>query len=634
MSNENTPAVKQTDRWKWGTGLLAFAIALCIAVAVNVLLRNVNLRADLTEDKLYRLSAGTREILADLEEPVSLMFFFSRLSEVPPQVNLWARRVEDLLEEYERNAPDRIRFATFDPRPDSEIEEMAMKYGLMGQPVGAGRLYLGLVVSMGDRHEVIPVVEPSQENLLEYNITRMIARVAMPEPPTIGVLSSLPVLGDRMPPMPMPNAPQPAQPWFAFRELRRDYQVREIETPARHIDESVRVLLIVHPKNLDRQTLFAIDQYVLRGGSVILFVDPFSRAEAETQPAPRHMQFQPKSSNLDPLLQAWGVRYDPGKVVADIEAATRLQRGPGEIEESLIWLTLRQKRIHRDDIVTAGIGSIMMPFAGALRIQESAKVEAVTLIESSESSALLDAMTAQMGGESVRRQFVSGQTPLPLAVRLHGRFDSAFPAGRPDPEKEGEPTAPEEEGLKESDKPATLLIVADVDMLYDESLLERNMFGSYSPTMRNQNLFFLANMVEQLAGGPSLTDVRTRGQTDRPFTRVLEIEKEAAAQYMEEETLLQKEWEAAQKRLREIEAGRGEDQRLILSRRQQEEIERFRKQVAEAQRQLRLVRRKRTQDIERLGLWVKTVNIAVMPLAVILGGIGFWLVRRRRMRRA
>ncbi len=623
--------------WGWGTGVAALVVALCIVVAFNVILRGINARWDMTQEKLYRLSDGTGNILRDLDEPVSLMFFFSRQSETPPMLTMWARRVEDLLDEYKRSGGAMIDVSTFDPRPDSEIEDMAHKYGLPGQPMGHGRLYMGLVISTGDRHEIIPFLDPRQEHLMEYNITRLIARVARPSKPVVGVISSLPVLGDQRPPYPMPNMPPPAPAWFAFRDLRKDYDVRDIALPTSRIDADVDALIVVHPKNLNDTTLFAIDQFLLAGGSLMVFVDPLSLVEAETSPAEPHMRMRPKSSDLPRLFEAWGVEYSSSKVVADLDAVSRLQ-GPDGIEESLVWLSLRQAHMNSDDILTAQIGSIMMPFAGAFKIDASADVEVTTLISSSETSALIDAMTAQFGGDGIRRQFVSGMTPLTLAARMHGRFRTAFPEGRPkaaDKETEDIARLTGADPLKESAAPGTVILVASADMLFDPFCVrEVNMFGHRGHTPMNDNLALFAGMVEQVAGGPALAGVRTRGRTDRPFTRVLDIERKAAERYMEEELLLQKKWETAQNRLRELEAGRGDDQRLILSRQQQGEIERFREQMAQTQRQLRLVRRKRNEDIERLGFKVKVANIALMPLLVALGGLSYWLVRRRRLRRS
>ncbi len=619
--------------WRWGAGLAAFLIALAIAVAVNVILSGVNARLDLTQDRLHRLSAGTRDILRDLDEPVSLMFFFSRLSETPPMLNMWARRVEDLLDEYERVGGRNATVQTFDPRPDSEVEEMAQKYGLPGQPIGHARQYMGLVISMGDRHETIPFLDLRQEHLLEYNITRLIARVSRPDKPVVGVISSLPVLGDQRPPFPMPNMPPPAPAWFAFRDLRKDYEVREVSTPAQRIERDVDALIVVHPKELDDSTLYAIDQYLLRGGSVMVFVDPVSLVEAETSPAPAHKRFHPQSSDLPRLFEAWGVQYNPGKVVADLDAATRLQ-GPNGIEDNLLWLSLRQARMNSEDLLTSQINTVLMPVAGSFRVDESPDVEVTTLLSSSESSALIDATTAQFGSEAIRREFASGMTPLTLAARLHGRFKTAFPDGRPpaeDAEAEEMARMTETAPLKESAMPGTVIVVANADMLFDHFCVrEVNMFGHRAYTPMNDNLTLFFGMVEQLAGGAALTAVRARGRTNRPFDRVDDIERKAAERYMEEEMRLQKKWETAQNRLRELETGRGgDDQRMFLSRQQQEEIERFREQVAHTQRELRLVRRKRNEDIERLGLKIKIANIGLMPSLVAVAGLGFWFLRRR-----
>jgi len=629
-------------------GAAGLVVLVCIAVALNIILSNFSLRKDLTEEKLYVLSDGTGQILRNLEEPVTLKFFFNASSpEVPMHLKSFAGRVEDLLVEYEMAGRGNVVVEKYDPKPDSDAEDWAHRYGVTGQPIGfmGPAMFIGLVTIMGDVEAVIPVLDPRTESLLEYNITRMITRVSNPEKPVIGVLSSLPVLGTERPPYAMPGQPQPEPrpAWFAFSDLRQDYDVRKIETTVEEIDEEVDALILVHPKGLSDETLYAIDQFVLRGGKLLAFLDPMCVTEAETQPAPQ-MQFARNASELGRLLDAWGVTFDTAKVVADLEASSRLRVGQGgRVEESPVWLTLRGGHLNAEDILTAQIETIMLPYAGALTADDSADVEVTSLLASSESSGLVDAMTAQFSIDGVRRGFRSGLKRLDLAGRLYGKLATAFPEGKPsadededeesDDDGKEKPEAEDVEpaGLKESIETSTVVLVGDVDMLYDRFCVqEMNFFGYKAHQPMNDNLALFANTIEQIAGSTALVKIRTRGKTDRPFDVVLDLQRNAQEKYMAEETRLQERLTDAQRRLGELQSKKDEKQRFILSAQQKREIQNFQRQVAKTKKELKLVRRKLREDIERLGMKVKAINILLMPALVSLVGVGFGLFRRKR----
>ena len=634
--------------WRAGGSAVGVVVVACIAVAVNVILGSLNWRADLTEEKLYALSGGTKAVVGKLENTVTLKFFFSSSSpEVPVQLKNYAQRVEDLLVEYELAGGGRVRIEKFDPKPDSDAEDWAKRYGVQGQAVGfmGPMLYLGLVAATGDSEDVLPVLDPRAEDTLEYSITRMISRVANPKKPVVGVMSALPVMGRQAPPYPMPGQPppQPQPAWFAFADLQRDYDVRTLDPSDESIAEDIDALVLVHPKNLAPKTLFAIDQFVLRGGRLIAFLDPLCITEAELNPAPPQMRFQASyASNLEGLLDAWGVTYDPGKVVADLEAQSRLRGADNRIEENPVWLSLNQRHLDGEDILTSHIESVMLPFSGAFSVAAAAGLEVSTLMSSSETSALMDAMTAQFGGEGLRRQFRSSMTRHALAVRLHGKLKTAFPDGAPkdEPADEagGEDAADEADaadvagtGLKESTDKSTVLLVGDVDMLYDRFCVQEvNFFGQRGHQPMNDNLAFLANAIEQAAGSSALIGIRTRGRSVRPFEVVQDLQRQAQERYLAEEGMLQQKLEEVQRRLGELQQRKDHSQEFIISADQQREIKKFRDQQYETQQQLKLVRRRLREDIERLGAKIKTVNILLMPLCVALSGIGFGVYRRRR----
>jgi ABC-type uncharacterized transport system involved in gliding motility auxiliary subunit len=623
----------------WSGRTVAFLLALAIVLAINVILSRFRWRLDLTEEKIHTLSPGTIHILRSLDQPVTLLFFFNESDpRIPIGFKNYARRVQDLLAEYALRSGGRITVEVHDPKPDSEAEEWAQRYGLSGQPLDflGPTLYLGLVAVRADSEAVIPLLDPEQESLLEYQITRLIVRVSQARKPAIGVLSSLPVMGESRPPFPMAGVPEPPKPWFLFSDLKQDYEIRSLEKDVTTVDTNLDLVVVVHPKDLPERTLFALDQYLLQGGRLWVLLDPLSLAESRTTSG-GPMMFGPRSSQLDRLLEAWGVSFENDQVVADLEASTRLQGGRGEIVDSPVWLTLRgDSHFNRQDPLTARLRHLMMPHAGAFKVSEKPGIKATPLLMSSTTAMLTDAMSAQFGAEGIRRRFKSALEPFTLALRLQGTFPTAFPEGPPSTGSGGatnEEVQVATDYLKESVRPSTVVLVADSDWVYDEYCVQETRFlnfRAYQPI--NDNLTFFINAVEQLTGGPALADVRVRARTDRPFERVLALQRKAQERFLEEERRLSERLEEAERRLRELQREKDKSQMYILSPKQKEEIEKFEAQVRQTKLALKEVRKKLRADIENLGFKVKVINILLMPVLVAMAGTLFGFCRRRRQR--
>ncbi len=623
--------------WKTSGGIAGLLILFAIIIAVNVILGRVRVRADLTGEKLYTLSQGSRSILAKLEQPLTLKLFVSSSSPaMPPVLKNYARQVEDLLKEYVVASNGRIALEKYDPVPDSDAEEWAQKYGISGQPMDifGPPVYFGLVAQMGDAEAAIPAFDPQAEELLEYTITRLIYRVCHPEKPVVGVISSLQVLGTRTPPFPMPGQPRPASqpPWLIFQDLRDDYTFRELQTSVERIDDDIKTLLLIHPKDLSDKTLYAIDQFVLRGGQLMALLDPLSVADMETSGGANPFGMSRTSSNLAKLLSAWGVTYDENKVVADMRAISRVRMGDGgRVEESPVWLSLSRSNTSARDILTSGIESIMLPYAGAFTAESTKELTVTPLVMSSESACLVNSFSAQLGASTVRSEFRSGGVPLALAVRLTGTFKTAFPEGAPKDVSGSDtnqpPSSSEEESLKEGR--STVILIADVDMIYDRFCVQEiNFLGARAFQPLNDNAIFFANALEQAAGSADLVGIRSRGRFARPFEVVLKRQEKAMLQWQAKEKELEARLQETQSRLRELQTDKDPKQRFILSEQQKKAIESFREQEFQIKQDLKMVRKNLRQDIERLGMIVKTVNIAAMPALVVLGGIGFWMRRR------
>lgn len=614
-----------------GGGVVGLLAVGAILAAVNIMMAGFSWRRDLTEEKLYSLSPGTRRVLQGLDRDVSLKLYFSRSApQVAVPLKNYARQVADLLREYERTARGRVRVEEYDPAPDSDAEEWAQRYGIEGQPVGLSgeTLYFGLVVAAGDQQAVIPVLDPRADNLLEYHITRMIHRVANPSRPVVGVMSPLPVLGLQSMPFGWSGSREPA--WAAFQELSEDYEIRSIPLSADRIDDDVSALVVVHPKQLSPRALYAIDQFVLRGGRLVAFLDPLCLMD-ENAPSGGGFPGAGGASDLGPLPAAWGIQFNPRRLAADLAASTPVRGRNNQILDSPVFLSLRREQINDKDVLTAPLENLVMPMAGFFSSNNTENITLTPLVQTSPQSDAVDVMAAQFDPEGVRRRIQGDGRSLWLAVRAQGRFRSAFPDGPPEStETNAPPLAPH---LAETVGTGTVVLVADVDMLHNEFCVrEINFFGYRAFQPINDNASLLHNAVEQAAGSADLIGIRCRGQSLRPFTRVQALARQAQMRWLQEERNLEQKLRATQARLDELQAQKDEKQRFILSPEQEREIQRFRQEMAEYRRELRNVRKNLREDIERLGTRVKAVNILLMPGLVAISGIIYGLLRRARYR--
>ncbi len=633
----------QSNRFaKYTSGLIGLILLVVIIGFVVSLLGTLRLRRDFTSDKLYTLSQGSRSVVAALPDDVTLKFYFSRSSKATPMfIKSYARQVEDLLKEYVIASRGRLQLELFDPKPDSDEEEWAQRYGIQAQPTGVVTppLYFGLVAVSGEREEAFPAFTPQGEATLEYDITRLITRVATSTKPVIGVMSPLPVMGASMMPGMPPNRQQ-ARPWYVIQELQRDFELRSIDPGAAEIDADITTLLVIHPRDFAAKALYAIDQFVMRGGRLIACVDPLSFYDLETQQqnqmAMMGMGPGPSSSTLEPLFKAWGIGFDTAKLLADNRAVTRLGGG-GRVEESPIFLTLGKKQLNRDDLLTAQLNQVMVPFGGVLRDATGDDVTFEPLISSSDAACRVDAQMALYGTEALRSQLKPDGLRHVLAARLTGKFKTAYPDGRPKDElfddEEAEETSPEPDAthLSACQSDNTMLVIADTDFLTDRIAVREidTMFGFKSVQAANDNIALLANAVEKLSGSADLISIRSRGTTQRPFVKVDELEFKAMTAWRAEEERLANELRETQRQLDELQSQKQGTQKFILSPEQEAAIRRFQQKQVDVKAQLKQVRRNLNRDIEHLGIKLKLLNIVAMPLVVIIFGVVSGLRRRQ-----
>lgn len=626
--------------WKLSGGAAGLVMVLAILVAGNIILNQFRIRKDLTEEKLYTLSDGSRTVLQKMDRNVTLMFFFtSSAPEVPAPLKNFAQQVEDLLKEYELAGGGNIHIEKYDPKPDSDAEDLALRYGLQGQmlPPAGPNLFLGLVARSGDQQDTIPLIDPRTGDLLEYNITRMIHRVTTVKKPVVGIMSPLPVLGSQPSPYMPPGRQPESKAWAAFRDLPQDYEVRSVAPGAESLDPDLDTLVVVHPKSISDKTLFAIDQFVLHGGRLLVFVDPFCVADQEStsQMDPYGGMGAQRSSTLGKLFDAWGITYGSGKIVADIEATTPLRGRNNTIEQSPLYLSLTKKNLAAKDVLTAPVNSLMMVMAGAFSGSAAEGLRLTPLISTSGKSALTDAMMAQFDPNAFRRELKNNPKQYHLAVRLQGKFKTAFPNGAPadgDPGSTNKVKTADVSFVKESKQDGNVILVADVDMLYNDFCVQAlNLFGYQGFQPFNDNINLFANMVEQLAGSADLIGIRCRGTLNRPFTRVLALQADAQSRWMEQEQMLEEKLQASQRRINELQRQKDEKQRFILSPEQARELESSRAEVLNYKQELKQVRRNLREDIEALGIKVKAINILLVPALVALAGILFATFRKMKI---
>jgi len=605
-----------------GVGLAFVAIT-----GLNLLFSPVRARLDLTADGLHTLSEGSRKILAKIDSNVEVRLYVSRgENRMPSALKNYSQTVEDLLQEFRAASGGKITIKRLDPEPDSDAEDTAKLDGI--EPVSLGQMggdpiYFGMAVSLAPETKAIPFLSPQREKLLEYDIARVISQVIATNKPVLGVMSPLPVLGGpAMNPMMMQmgRQPQQQQPWITFSELKRDFTVESVPMDSDSIPEKIQVLMVVHPKDISEKAQYAIDQFILRGGKLIAFLDTQCITD-NRNPNPMGMNLGGGSS-LPKLLEKWGIGLDTSKVVADRTFSRELQGRDGRPQPVPAFLFLNADGVNRDDAVTGQSDNLWLPFAGGFTGKPADGLRADVLLKSSEDSQLVDGMTSQFNGSKILDDFAPSRTNYPLALRLSGKFKTAFP--------DGKPGATNASSLKDAKSDTVVYLFGDVDFLNDAYSVEVNpMLGMAMP--RNGNLALVQNLVEQASGDVNLVGARGRASVSRPFTVVQKMEAEARARYQGKIEGLNRNVEQLQSNFNDVQIKQeGNTSKIILTKDQQEAISNFKKQQVEARKDLRKERRNLDVDVKNLENRVKWLNIAAMPLLVSAAGIALAIARKNR----
>jgi ABC-type uncharacterized transport system involved in gliding motility auxiliary subunit len=613
------------------------AIMFVVLLAFYVVTSAAKDRIDLTSEKAFTLSPGTKKILSKLDSRVTIRFYCTQGgTAMPPTLRTYAQHIEDLLAEYQQAGKGKIVVQKFDPQPDSDAEDSARLDGVDGQatsPFGGDKVYLGVVVSMLDQKVAIPWLPPEQERLLEYDISRAIARVINPTPPLIGLMSALPVFGSEPNPMMQRVGQQSAsEPWTFVSELKKSFTVREVPMTATKIDDDIGVLLVVHPRDITEGTQYAIDQFVLRGGKLLAFLDPHAYFDQKHDQMAQVLGESSGQSSLPILLKAWGLDMDMNKVVADMTFAGHNPQN-GAVMPTV--LMINKDGVNGDDVVTSQIDNLVLPFAGAFTGKPADGLKEAVLIHASHESELVEGVTATIAAEQITKDFKASGVDYAMAVRLTGKFKTAFPDGPPKPAKDDKEEAKDqskETQLKESKGDGVVILVADSDLLSDQVCVQvQNILGYRMVRPMNGNLNLVQSFVEQLSGDSDLISLRSRASLNRPFTRLKEMEAKAGREFENKLKELEEQKSETERKISELQSAKsGNDQRFILSPEQQKELANYQETVANANKDLKLTRKNLRKETDSLEFWTKVVNIGAMPVLVAATGIVLAVYKRKR----
>ncbi len=626
----------RTQQRLGASSLLLLAVAFIVAVIVsNQLFKG--LRIDLTENSLYTLSDGTKRIVRDIEEPINVYFFFSdKATQGVPSLRDYANRVREMLDEFADASRGKLRLNVIDPLPFSEEEDRAAQFGLQDVQLGMtpDPIYLGLAGtnSIGDE-AVIAFFQPDKEASLEYDIAKLVSTLASPERSIIGLVSGVSMTGQFD-----PQTQRMQEPWVVYQQARQLFEIRDLGTSFESVPDDVGVLWVVQPKNLSSATQYAIDQFVMRGGKALIFVDPVAAVDAAApEGMPQGMPPMGQSSNLALLFDGWGIEFNDQEVVADAQLALTISSGlGGRPTRHYGYLGITPDGMSENDITTTELSTINTAMAGRLHVPEDSALSFEPLLSSSDNAATMPAsrFTFLPDPTSLQQGFVAGGQPLVIAARIAGTLPSAFPDGRPTtvPDAEGDHDDDAATGhLAESTGPANLIVVADVDMLSDPMWVQvQNFFGQQIANAFASNGAFIVNALESLTGSSDLISVRSRGSFARPFTKVDELRVDAEARLLQTQQRLQQELDETERRLGELQSSREDSGSLLLTSEQQAEIDRFVDQRASIRKELRAVQRGLDKDIENLGTVLKVVNIGLMPLLLTVGTLLVLWRRRQR----
>jgi len=645
-------------------GIAALVVIIILANWLMTLTSVGKKGADFTADSVHTLSSGTKSILKDLDAPVVVRYYATVKSEaLSRDLKLYMRKVDDFLRQYASLSGGKLRLERLDPQPDTDAEDSANLDGMQGQRVVDGsyeeNIFHGVAITCLDQKETIPFLNPVDETRLEYELSRAIAQVSQPKKPVIGIMSPLPISGG---PAQMPGQ-RPSPPWAFYQQLSQSYEVRSLGMTPESLDpEEITVLILLHPAGITPEAEFQVDQFLLKGGTVVACLDPHSAAAQFSAPPQNPMMGgtppPQTASTLPTLLEAWGVEFSEGEVLSDSKYRTPLARG--QVGFGVLSLTREAMPNRKDDLITQGLNDALFYLPGGFTVTGGKGLSSTSLLRSSRDSGLVDAFRASRMDQSLITSMPRDDQAYDLVVRLGGTFKTAFPDGDPakpdeDGEEEGEDSAdetaatddgdpgtedatdgepkPEEtktdSSLKESAEPGSVFLISDVDFIFDQIAYQPAAMGNmrvFIPVNGNSVLLF--NILDQATGSKHLIGSRSRASTRRPFTLIQEMEARSERKVGDKKAKVEEELKKANERLSELQSQKTAGTEMFASPEQQAEITKLRQKVVEINREIRGLEKDLKREKDALSATVIILNVLVIPISVAI--IGTIVCMRRR----
>ncbi|MEI6125725.1 MAG: Gldg family protein [Pseudomonadota bacterium] len=601
-------------------------IILCVAlVSINFIASKIKFKADLTGVGLYTLSEGSKKIVKAIDDEVTIKYFFSRShGNLPVQIKNYGQRVEELLHEFASHSSN-LSVEVYDPKPDSDEEELAVKCGINSAQAGENDpFYMGAAVIYHDKTYRIPLFDPRREAFLEYDVASLLAKLKESGgKKTAGILSGFPLS--------KPFTPQVDQEdnaggenWLFVEELKNQYEIKEIENTTEEIPSDISLLLVLHPRNISEKTEYALEQYILKGGKAVICVDPSAQSIPDkNSPYAQYGMSPQTSSDLKNVFKMLDIEYDSEKVVADNEHGTRVtMSGRGAVQYPY-WLSLDNTCVNKNTVLASQLNTLLFVEPGFFTLKSDSKNSYESILNSGSASGTILSKKLGFSGAQNFDDYDKQNKSLSLAGIVKGRFSSAF-------KKKPEGSKYSLDHKDASDAENSVIIIGDVDFLCNRyALRQLNFFGQKMLQPLNQNVAFLSNALEFIAGNSELISIRSRGSFIRPFVRVEGLEKAAQAKWLTVEKELTDKIQELQKKLNELQKASADGNSLTLSTQQQAEINKFKEEQMKAKKKRREVRNNLRQDIERMGTMLTALNITIVPILVLLTGLYIYIKRNR-----
>ena len=600
-------------------------------------------RVDITEEGLYTLSQGTKSILSKLDSPIKLKLYYSKTAankgtEGLRVFNNHYLYVQELLHQYASHSRNNISLEVIDPRPDTPEEEDAMAYGLKKfNLTDTERYFFGLVAENDSGTEkIIEFFDPNQKDKLEYELTKLIYTVLNPQKKSIGIISSMDILREDLSPymaqiMRM-QGKAVNDSWVVTKLLSDFYNVKKINNDAKEIS-GIDSLIVIHPKGFSEATLFAIDQYMMKGGNLLVFVDPSAVSDKTAAGVHGGLSHSP-DAGFKKLMDKWGIGLKENTYAGDkyLSGIGRFNPNmpPGRLL-ALLNCNINCTNAYQDNI-TSGINNSTFVFPGVL---ESKSVEGVThtpIMATTPKGNTYTAMGYELNNpEALWNKFSEGTEPVVIAYKAIGKFKTAFPDGIKDSTSDKNKQKDKKEDtviLKESSKENAVVVFSDVDFLSDQFAFKNTFLGM---AVANDNSTLFLNSVEALVGDIDLMSVRSKGRIDRSFDVINEIEFKAEKRTEDKVKEINASIAKFQRELNQLGAKANKGNIALLQNEGIKKKKELAKKIALLKRDLRTVKREGREKVENIGKFFQYLNTLLVPSVIIIFGIYYNRKRSKLM---